>query len=162
MANWPNELLRWWNKFAVTGEVDSQNPPATAQEAHRLLVEVQLRQMQEVVQELQTNVDALMAESEDALLPVNLRRTLAVCASVGPATWNTSIPPNGPARCSARFASRDAWSGGWRGKWWVMYRAPLIFGVTSGIPLRLGGQAARATLRHAHHPNPHVWVEATA
>ena len=35
------------------------------------------------MQELQTNVDALIAESEDALLPVNLRRTLAVCAKCG-------------------------------------------------------------------------------
>ncbi len=83
MADWSPDLQRWWNKFAVTGEVDSQNPPVTAQEAHRLLMEIQLRQMQEVVQELQTNVDALMAESEDALLPVNLRRTLAVCARCG-------------------------------------------------------------------------------
>ncbi len=83
MADWSPDVQRWWNKFAVTGEVDSQNPPATAQEAHRLLMEIQLRQMQEVVQELQTNVDALIAESEDALLPVNLRRTLAVCARCG-------------------------------------------------------------------------------
>ncbi len=83
MADWPDELLRWWNKFAVTGEVDSQHPPATAREADHLLVEVQLRRMQGVVQELQANVDALIAESEDALLPVNLRRTLAVCARCG-------------------------------------------------------------------------------
>ncbi len=83
MADWSPDLLRWWNKFAVTGAVDSQHPPATAQEAHRLLMEIQLRQMQEVVQELQTNVDALLAESDDELLPVNLRRTLAVCAKCG-------------------------------------------------------------------------------
>ncbi len=83
MADWPPELQRWWNKFAVTGEVDSQNPPATAREAYHLLVEAQLRQIQGVVQELQTNVDALIAESEDALLPVNLRRTLAVCTRCG-------------------------------------------------------------------------------
>ena len=48
-----------------------------------MLVEVQLRQIQGVVQELQTNVDALIAESEDALLPVNLCRKLAVCARCG-------------------------------------------------------------------------------
>ncbi len=83
MADWPDALLWQWNKFAITGAVDSQHPPATAQEAHRLLVEIQLRQMQGVVQELQTNVDALMAESDDELLPVNLRRTLAVCARCG-------------------------------------------------------------------------------
>ena len=45
MADWPDELLRWWNKFAGTGEVDSQNPPATAREAQHLLVELQLRQI---------------------------------------------------------------------------------------------------------------------
>ncbi len=83
MADWPDELLRWWNKFSLTGDVDADHPPATAQEAHRLLMEIQLRQIQGVVQELQTNVDALIAESEDALLPVNLRRTLAVCARCG-------------------------------------------------------------------------------
>ena len=52
MADWPPGLLRWWNKFAVTGEVDSQHPPATAQEAQHLLVEAQLRQIQGAVQEL--------------------------------------------------------------------------------------------------------------
>ena len=83
MADWPDDLLWQWNKFAVTGEVDSEHPPATAEEAHSLLVEVQLRQMQEVAQELQTNVEALIAESEDELLPVNLRRKLAVCATCG-------------------------------------------------------------------------------
>ena len=83
MADWPDNLLCWWNKFAITGEVDSQHPPATAQEAHRLLMEIHLRQIQEVVQELQTNVDALVAESEDELLPMNLRRKLAVCARCG-------------------------------------------------------------------------------
>ncbi len=83
MADWPDELLRWWNKFALMGEVDSQHPPATAREAHRLLMEIHLRQMQEVVEELQANVGALIAESDDELLPVNLRRTLAVCAKCG-------------------------------------------------------------------------------
>ena len=83
MADWPDELLRWWNKFSLTGDVDADNPPATAREAHHLLIEAQLRQMQGVVQELQANVDALLAESEDALLPVNLRRTLAVCTRCG-------------------------------------------------------------------------------
>ncbi len=35
------------------------------------------------MQELQTNVDALMAESDEEMLPVNLRRKLAVCARCG-------------------------------------------------------------------------------
>ncbi len=83
MADWPDALLWQWNKFAITGEVDSEHPPATAEEAHHLLVEVQLRQMQDVAQEMQTNVDALMAVCEDELLPVNLRRKLAVCARCG-------------------------------------------------------------------------------
>ncbi len=43
MADWPDELLRQWNKFSLTGAVDSQNPPATARGAHHLLVELQLR-----------------------------------------------------------------------------------------------------------------------
>ena len=83
MADWPDELLRQWNKFSLTGDVDADHPPATAREAQHLLMEAHLRQMQGVVQELQANVDALLAESEDALLPVNLRRTLAVCAKCG-------------------------------------------------------------------------------
>ncbi len=83
MVGWPDDLLWQWNKLAVTGEVDSQDPPATAQEAHHLLVEVQLRQMQGVAQEMQINVDALIAESDDGLLPVNLRRKMAVCARCG-------------------------------------------------------------------------------
>ena len=83
MADWPDELLRQWNKFSLTGDVDADHSPATAREAQWLLVEVQLRQMQGVVQELQANVDALIAASEDALLPVNLCRKLAVCARCG-------------------------------------------------------------------------------
>ncbi len=83
MADWPPGLQRWWNKVAILGGVDSQHPPATAQEAHRLLVEARLRQMQDVAKAIQENVTALLAESDDELLDANLRRTLAVCARCG-------------------------------------------------------------------------------
>ncbi len=41
--------------------------------------------MQDVAQAIHENVDALMAVSDDELLPVNLRRKLAVCAKCGAA-----------------------------------------------------------------------------
>ncbi len=83
MADWPPGLQRWWNKVAILGGVDSQHPPATAQEAHRLLVEARLRQMQDVAKAIQENVTALLAETDDELLDANLRRKLAVCARCG-------------------------------------------------------------------------------
>ncbi len=105
MADWSPDLYRWWNKFSLTGDVDADHPPATAREAHHLLIEAQLRQMQEVAQELQTNVDALMAESEDALLPVNLRRKLAVCAQCGARNLEHfyTAKRSGRTRCEACF-----------------------------------------------------------
>ncbi len=50
IASWPRHLQASWRDCVERGEVDAQNPPATAREAHRLLVEAQLRQMQDVAQ----------------------------------------------------------------------------------------------------------------
>ncbi len=77
MSDWPPDLQQLWNTFARSGEVDAQHPPATVQEAYNQVVEVQVRHMQEAMQD----VACLVAESE--LLPVNLRRKLAVCARCG-------------------------------------------------------------------------------
>ncbi len=73
-----------------------------------LLNEAQLRQMQGVVQEIQTNVDALMAESEDAMLPVNLRRKLAVCATCGAGALEHfyTAKRTGATLCEACFQRR--------------------------------------------------------
>ncbi len=78
--------------------------------------------MQGVVQELQTNVDALMAESVDALVPVNLRRTLAVCARCGAGDLEHfyTSKRDGRTLCAGCFAQRmerglvrEAAAGGW-------------------------------------------------
>ncbi len=83
MADWPHELLRLWNKFALSGEVDAQHPPATVQEAYEQVIGIQARHLREVAQDIRQDVACLVEESEDELLPVNLRRTLAVCAECG-------------------------------------------------------------------------------
>ncbi len=79
----PFALQALWNKFALSGEVDARNPPVTVQEAYNQVVEIQLRHMGEVMEELNEDVNAFMAESEDGLRDANLRRKLAVCTECG-------------------------------------------------------------------------------
>ena len=83
MAKWPPDLLHLWHTFTVSGELDAQHPPATVWEAYDQVIEIQARHLREAMQDTQPDVTALIAESEDELLPVNLRRTLAVCARWG-------------------------------------------------------------------------------
>ena len=83
MAKWPPDLLHLWQTFTLSGELDPQHPPATVLEAYTQVAEIQARHLREVVQDIQPDVTALFAESEDSLLPVNLRQKLAVCARCG-------------------------------------------------------------------------------
>ena len=83
MTDWPPDLLHLWHRFTLSGEVDPHHPPATVQEAYNQVVEIQARHMREVVQDIQQDVACLVEESEDTLLPVNLRRKLAVFARCG-------------------------------------------------------------------------------
>ena len=83
MANWPPDLLHLWHRFTVSGELDPHHPPATVLDAYDQVTAIQARHLREVVQDIQQDVTAVIAESEDALVPVNLRRTLAVCARGG-------------------------------------------------------------------------------
>ena len=79
----PFALKALWNKFALRGEVDARNPPATVQEAYNQVVEILLRHMGQVTEEINKDVNAFMAESENELLDPNLRRKLAVCTECG-------------------------------------------------------------------------------
>ncbi len=81
-ADAPIELLCLWYKYALRGDLDSHNPPATFEEAYTQVVEAQLREMQAVAQDMCEHAEALMAEEEE-LVDGNLRRTLAVCAKCG-------------------------------------------------------------------------------
>ena len=83
MTNWPPDLLHLWHTFTVSGELDPHHPPATVLDAYHQVIEIQARHLREAMQDTQPDVTALIAESEDALVPVNLRRTLAVCARCG-------------------------------------------------------------------------------
>ena len=73
----PDELLRLWNKYALRGDLDSRNPPATAEEAYNQVVALQLREMQDVAQEIRQDAE------EEALVDGNLRRALAMCTQCG-------------------------------------------------------------------------------
>ncbi len=79
----PVGLQALWNKLSLSGEVDARNPPATVQEAYNQVVEIQLRHMGEVLEELNEDVNVFMAESEHELLAPNLRRKPAVCTECG-------------------------------------------------------------------------------
>ncbi len=79
----PFTLQALWNKFSLSGEVDAYTLPATVQEAYNQVVEIQLRHMGQVTEEINKDVNALMAESEHELLDPDLRRKLAVCAACG-------------------------------------------------------------------------------
>ncbi len=81
-ADAPIELLCLWYKYALRGDLDSHNPPATSEEAYTQVVEAQLREMQAVAQDMCEHAEALMAEEEE-LVDGNLRRALAVCAKCG-------------------------------------------------------------------------------
>ena len=65
MANWPPDLLHLWHTFTLSGELDAQHPPATVLDAYTQVAEIQARHMREVVQDIQQDVTALIAESED-------------------------------------------------------------------------------------------------
>ena len=95
-------LHRLWNKFALRGDLDSRNPPATAEEAYNQVIELQLREMQDVAQEIRQDAE------EEALVDGNLRRALACVPSVGPRTWSTSTRPKQAATCSVQDASTAA------------------------------------------------------
>ncbi len=81
-TNAPIELLCLWNKYVLRGDVDSHHPPTTAEEAYTQVIEVQLREMQAVAQDMREDAEALIAEEEE-LVDGNLRRALAVCAKCG-------------------------------------------------------------------------------
>ena len=83
MADWPPDLLHLWNRFTLSGELDPPHPPATVWDAYTQVAGIQARHLREVAQDIQQDVTALIAEGEDALLPVNLRLKLAVCARCG-------------------------------------------------------------------------------
>ncbi len=45
-----------WHKFALGGEVDSQNPPATVREAYNQVVAVQLKEMRETLEAIEADI----------------------------------------------------------------------------------------------------------
>jgi len=52
-------LKTLWNKFALRGDLDGSNPPATMREAYNQVVAIQLRHMREAVEEINDDVRAL-------------------------------------------------------------------------------------------------------
>ncbi len=45
-----------WHKFALRGEVDSQNPPATVREAYTQVVAVQLKEMRATAEAIEADI----------------------------------------------------------------------------------------------------------
>ncbi len=56
----PDALLHLWNKFALRGDLDGSNPPATMQGAYNQVVEIRLRQMREAMEEINRDVQRLL------------------------------------------------------------------------------------------------------
>jgi len=52
----PFALKALWNKFALSGDLDGGNPPATVQEAYNQVVAVQLKEMRETVEAIEANI----------------------------------------------------------------------------------------------------------
>ncbi len=48
----PFALKALWHKFTLGGELDPHSPPATVQDAYTQVVEIQVRQMRDVMQEI--------------------------------------------------------------------------------------------------------------
>ncbi len=59
-ADWPLQLRRLWNQFALRGLLDSRTPPATMQEAYNQVVTLHLKAMREVMQEINDDVQHLL------------------------------------------------------------------------------------------------------
>ncbi len=43
----PLALLRMWNKFALSGDLDGSTPPATIEGAYRQVIALQLQEMRD-------------------------------------------------------------------------------------------------------------------
>ncbi len=56
----PVALKGLWNKFALRGELDPHDPPATVREAYNQVVAIQLQHMREVVEEINDDVQHLL------------------------------------------------------------------------------------------------------
>ncbi len=52
----PFALQALWNKFAISGEVDPRNPPATVREAYNQVVAVHLKEMRETVEAIEADI----------------------------------------------------------------------------------------------------------
>ncbi len=52
----PFALQALWHKFALSGDLDGGNPPATMQEAHNQVVAVQLKEMRETVEAIEADI----------------------------------------------------------------------------------------------------------
>ncbi len=52
----PFTLKALWNKFALSGDLDGGNPPATMQEAHNQVVAVHLKDMRETVEVIEADI----------------------------------------------------------------------------------------------------------
>ncbi len=60
-VDWPPPLQRLWNQFALSGDGDGANPPATMQEAYNPVVAISLRHMRKDVEQINDDVRALKA-----------------------------------------------------------------------------------------------------
>ncbi len=52
----PFALQALWHKFALSGDLDGGNPPATMQEAHNQVVAVQLKEMRETLEAIEADI----------------------------------------------------------------------------------------------------------
>ncbi len=55
-ADAPFALKALWNKFALGGELDPHDPPATVREAYNQVVAVQLKEMRETVEAIEADI----------------------------------------------------------------------------------------------------------
>ena len=90
MADWPPDLLRLSNKFALSGEVDGQHPPDSMIEAYLLVAEVRTKRLSGIPWGDGTHD---LADDEEALL-ADLTPARATCARCGALVFESAAVPS--------------------------------------------------------------------
>ncbi len=106
-ADWPPELTHLWNKFALRGDLDSCNPPATTQGAYNQVLPLHLQAMHETAEAICTDLRLLEAD----LLASQGPPPAATCARCGAGSLTRYVTARKTGatyctECAERFAKR--------------------------------------------------------
>ncbi len=93
----PFALQALWNKFALRGDLDGSNPPATMQEAYNQVVAVQLKEMRATLEAIETDIRNAEADMLASAGPP-LQATCLRCGA-GPLTQYLTSRDTGATYC---------------------------------------------------------------